>query len=332
MSFKLPFDLPSGWNPPELLEGVSEIGGLRLEYVGLLCSHSLGAEQAFGSAVTVGRKAYEQASFELLERCAIFDALRSNRVFLTRNAEGVLCGEVELQEAFLPSPRPGVWSYSKSNGVAFELEWRAACRRARRERVERDTILRSWHHRDVPLVKVKEGLDLLSGLEGLFRVESYEFVREDDPSGTRVAGVFLWACSPRATPQACYGFGAHESIAGAVASATREVLQRLAFLWGEDIDPQPKVSPTADFHQEAFLGAGGGENLQQWLKGTRLGKPYSWAKEVDLANERFVDIGPVERGYYVAKSLDARYPLYFGLPSNSEIGWVEPNLVLHPIA
>lgn len=329
---RLLFDLPAGWAAAELHQGSTRIDGLDLAYAGWVTTRDTG-EEAHGAAIGEVSMAIEYAGYELLERCALVEAARATHSFSVKTASGVRCPSVPHQGVFPLSRRPELWNYSRSNAAAFGFDWAGACQRARWERIERDTILRSWHHRDVRMVALPVHSHALKVLTSSFEISIYEFLREGDPSGVRVVGVFLLPQSPTALPRICYGFAARDTLVAAMGSAEREALQRLAFLWGEDVDANPVFRPDADYHQEVFLDEAGRSRIGEWL-GSAQSSPFSWADERSLAEERFADLSPPDAAgsYFVVRSLEARYPLYFGRPEAADLNWINPDLVLHPIA
>jgi hypothetical protein len=114
-------------------------------------------------------------------------------------------------------------------------------------------------------------------------------------------GAFLFPRAPAAP--LVYGFGAGTGVAAAHASAKREALQRLAFLWGEQLpEAPPEAAPLPDYHQEFYLYPAHHAILHEWLDGKRSRAPQRATKTRDLTSAnivldsidmtRFVDLTP----------------------------------------
>jgi hypothetical protein len=141
--------------------------------------------------------------------------------------------------------------------------------------------------------------------------------------------LFLLPKQPRAP--LVYGFGAARDIEAALAGARREALQRLAFLWGEELPSEPPaLAPTPDYHQEYYLHPPHHAVLRDWLSGKlrragkRAPKPL-----LDTQPVSFVDLRPagLRRELAIAKAVSPRACLLrFGAVSKRQL--TPP----HPIA
>jgi hypothetical protein len=149
--------------------------------------------------------------------------------------------------------------------------------------------------------------------------ESYEFeVRlfetAWDSSGIRVAGVFGFPKSSNAP--LVYGFAARHSLVAAMCAARDECIQRLGFLWGEEIPTTtPSPSPDPDFHQEYYLCPENHAALAEWL---HRGHGVAPRRPIELRGRqprKFADLTPrwLGKQFIVVKALpDGEIPLAFG--------------------
>ena len=299
---------------------------------------NVGGGEVFGASVGLLGRAAETAAYELWERFATLAAFDEAESFLVKTHHGQVRRLGTPAEVFPKSPRPESWVYSLSNGTALASTWTEACHRARRERLERDTVLRSWYWRDVPMRKTSpsagEVSDAYRGVSELYSLEMYELERRPEEA-ERVAIAFLFAKDAALSPQTIWASGAGEDSAMASTAALKEALQRLAFLWEGDIDPAPDFAPTAGYHQEVYLGVEGAKEFHRWIAESQsVATAFGWANEVNLDEETFADLTPavLSGQCYVARSLAARYPLFFGRPHVDELPWVTELRILHPVA
>lgn len=262
------YPLPPSWRSPELFADVTTVAGVRVHAVGCCSEHPSG-DCATGSAASLAGPETARAYFELLERAAIMEAVRRGAEHSVRSQDGTWRGRMGAAEIFPQSPEPEAWRYARSNGVALGTGHADACTRAEWELIERDRILRSWlgETRPVPVSDPLARAALPTALADVYDFRACLFpAGEHDCSAERtaVAGVFgfpRWARAPLV-----FGFGARAVAADAFVAAGRECIQRLAFLWGEEIpSSDPPFAPTAEFHQEYFLHSRRHEALQGWL-------------------------------------------------------------------
>jgi ribosomal protein S12 methylthiotransferase accessory factor YcaO len=319
------YPLPPSWRTPELFSDVTTVAGVRVHAVGCCSEHPSGASVT-GSAASLAGPDTARAYFELLERSAVMDAIRRDAVHAVRLRDGTWGGRLSAAEIFPQSPEPEVWRYARSNGVALGLDHAEACTRAEWELIERDRILRSWHGETRPAA-VQEPLAVAALPPAL--VEVYEFRAclfppgDDDcaPDGAAVAGVFGFPRQERAP--LIFGFGARAGAGDALGAAGRECIQRLAFLWGEDIPAgDPPFAPTAEFHQEYFLQPRRHQTLQHWLSHGRhdAARPVPRAPLASARGRGFADLTPAAlRGKIaIVKALPrAELPLCFGRAARS---------------
>ncbi|NRA34205.1 MAG: YcaO-like family protein [Polyangiaceae bacterium] len=325
--------LPPGWGDIEMFSEQVDPGGLRLEVVGLCSKHSCGLS-AIGSAGSCETSPVDRAYFELLERCVLVDAIADTSASfdLLDSAGKPSARRISHADLFPESDRPNAWAYSKSNGVAVGPSWVAAVDSARHELVERDAVLRSWFLCQTPRRSPLARDSPLRSVSHLYDFTEFEFETIDGTNSV-VAGVFGF---PHAAPSPLvYGFGARETRQLAVAAATRECVQRLGFLWGEELPEQPpEPAPTPDYHQEFYLCASSHKHLRRWLWGLGSGSPAQLSCEL-WQSPLFVDLSPdhLRSQLWVAKALPrGQVPLTFGVGNPAIAGDLTEAIAVHPIA
>lgn len=267
------FTLPEGHRIVETFLERVEVGELALYMTGLVAE---GAGTVTGSAAGMGGFPIDRAYFELLERLCIVLARDATGPLGVRSAQGARRRPRAATTVFPVDRDPDRVRASVSNGVALHESWPQACEAALDEMVERDRVLRSFAGEFAPRSVVHPTLAAGDALDAHYDVRAYAM----DPPGVELernaAGVFLF---PRVVhAPLCYGFGAARAPDAALASAEREALQRLAFLWGEELPHRPPdPTPTPDFHQDFYLYPPHREHLERWLSGARTAGPHSTA-------------------------------------------------------
>lgn len=261
------YPLPNGWTLRETFLQEVDIGSLALRMVGLIGG---GQDQdplnALGSAAQSDGFPVERAYFELLERISIHMARSSAKPLPVRDEHGRELAERSSGRVFPSDLRPDQQRLSLSNGVALHTSWTQACAAACEELVERDRVLRSFAGELAPVPLALEESDPVRKLADLYEVTAFELGVATPPPSYRAAMLLL---SPRSEGiPLIYGFGGARGLADALAKAEREALQRLAFLWGEDL-PETSASPapTPDFHHDFYLYPPNQKHLQRWLQG-----------------------------------------------------------------
>lgn len=290
--------------------------GLAAEFEGKLVT---------GSAANLGEPPIERAYYEFLERLAIALAHADRSPKACVDTTGRTCDPVAFDEVFPPDPTPEQ-KLSVSNGVALHSERQKAATAALHELAERDRVLRSFYGEGAPVELPRHLLGPIVGFGARYEVSAYRFGREDEEPC--IAAVFGF---PRkADTPLIYGFGGGADLQAALGAAERECLQRLAFLWGEEIPKAPPFpSPTPDYHQEAYLWPGSHAALRDWLwYGHGQLEPARPPLNSRLA--RLVDLTPefLRGRLHVMRALvPGAMPLCFGLDRSLP----EP-LRVHPIA
>jgi hypothetical protein len=317
------------WQRPELFVETAHIGPLSIDLAGA-STLSQGGRAAFGSAAALRLRAQPELSavarsyYELIERTSILESIDGTV------ATFAVCDADRQPFALLPRsvihPRdetPNVRRHSTSNGVGAHGDWLSACRTAARELIERDRVLRSWYGSITPIAVDVAGHPVAIALADDYEFTAHSFGHVDvtlqcgrPQERVEVTGVFGF---PRARhAPLVYGFGTGTSCSAALDRAWRECIQRLGFLWGEEIpSEQPAFAPTAEYHQEHYLYEAHHDALRAWLAGAH--RRYAGilrAVRCDEPEIVFADLTPAAlRGHIsVVKALSAEaVPLIFGV-------------------
>jgi ribosomal protein S12 methylthiotransferase accessory factor YcaO len=229
------------------------------------------------------------------------------------------------------------YRFARSNGVAAGQTWTAARDAARLELIERDRVLAAWYGELTPRRVAFEPAAIFAGIREHYELGAYAFDFDVDArakTSPRVRGVFAFPRDPK-NPLS-YGFGAGLTATDALASAARECVQRLAFLWGEQITfEEPSFAPTPEFHQEFFLRPCMHSVLHAWLSGDHAREPVLLSRPPSQRGHRFVDLTPRELSTRVAvvRALpSSELPLVFGKGHPALAGEIVPRFAIHPIA
>jgi hypothetical protein len=294
-----------------------------------------GFDLVTGSGAALTSSPLERAYFELIERASILMVGREGGSDgVMREADGKVRGLAGAEVLLPASPTPSIWRFARSNGVAVGESWGAACRRALWELIERDRLLRSWygHLRPTPMPLPTDVMP--SGLSASYDLEAYRF---DESADSSVAVVGIFGFPKYESAPMLYGFGARAMPSEALAAARNECLQRLGFLWGEEIPPgPPEFSPTPDYHLEVFLPHAAQWRIASWLRGDHLGMCGSpVTRAVSAGTTRlFADITPVALAGRLSVAMaipEGELPLTFGI-GHPSIAEVPEALKVHPIA
>jgi hypothetical protein len=319
------FPLPSGWSLHERFMQEASIGSLTLYMVGLVATAN--GLSALGSSTQADGYPVDRAYFELLERISLHEARASDREFSVRDMRGAELAQRSASRVFPRDLSPRL-RLSLSNGVALHASWEQACVSALHELVERDRVLRSFAG-EVPPVRLEPPDGALArATADLFDAAAFEFGQAES-ARHRTAMLFLMP--RRSELPVTYGFGTAFSLADALQRAEREAMQRLAFLWGEDL-PSEQVEPTAtpDYHQDYYLYPPNHARLSEWLAG-QLTPRHPMQRRLPLFDGSpvtFIDLTPAAlRGKLaVAKAISpSARRLRFGLPP------YPPDALPHPV-
>jgi hypothetical protein len=327
------YPLGAEWSRPRLFTETVSLGTLRLNLCGLSTESS--GEGVTGSAANLDHVPLLRAYFELVERATLVSAGREpNRKFIVKDVGGRTVSRAPSCRVFPQSTDPAR-RFARSNGVAVGASWTMACRAAHWELVERDRVLRSWYGETRPCPLALPSLPWLGALEEYFDLLAYVFPEASgDRHGTAI-GVFSF---PRSDlhPLA-YGFAADRTSARAFERAAAECLQRLGFLWGEELPTEePQAAPTAEYHQEVYLQPRMCQRVREWLAGVHARTPCTIQQRADTSiAPEFADLTPEPlRGeVFVAKALPrCEVDLIFGRGHPAVLGPVPEAFQVHPIA
>jgi len=286
-----------------------------------------------GSAASLETSPIDRAYFELLERGSILAMGRERqRNWPLKDQDGAVRGRSCPDSLAPSSPDPQRWRYARSNGVALAASWEEACTRALWELVERDRVLRSWYGEFAPRRIDLPTNTMPFGLARSYEFEAYEFDAECEPF-VHVAALFGF---PRqSSAPMLYAFAGRDTIGGALAAAARECLQRLGFLWGEEIPSvAPAFSPSPEYHQEFFLQRAAHSRLRRWLAGDHKRADPNLRTTWVACGRLFADITPVQLrpALFVAKAMpNGELPLVFGV-GHPSLPDLPEQLCVHPIA
>ncbi len=269
------------------------IGGLTLNLLGMTASHpDFGAIQA--SSVTRDSESHT-AEFELIERLTILIQMHD-------------------QPDIFPGKTTELYRPARSNGIALHKTWDKACERAAMELVERHALLESWLGRRKP-ERIKSPVSFAPALMDLYTCEAYQFgeVKVSFAAQTmKVVMVVLWPKKPEAP--LVFGFGTGYELTAAQRKAESESLQRLGFLWGEDIPTElPTYEASQYYHSEFYLYPPNHQILRGWLDGVNSSETKP-GPQVDFLKVEFLDITTRDSAPFVVAKATAKeaLPLYFG--------------------
>ncbi len=328
------FPLGSAWGDVVVFTDAASINGIDI-HLAAIAATTAGGETVTGSAGDFCESPASRAYFELLERVSIVRSETLIWALPIKTSTGRECAQVRSDLIAPKSRHPDRWRYSRSNGVALGSSWAAACNRAEWELTERDRVLRSWYGEIPPLRVGLPPAALAPALEACYAFESYLF-GPPATSNVEVAGVFGFPKWDEA-PFVC-GFGARPVLEDAIGAALGECMQRLGFLWGEEIPSErPEMSVTPDFHQEFFLWPGARDRVREWLQGghQKFGVQLP-SRPTGCRGERlFLDVTPegIAPRLFVAKAIpqgEMRLAFGEGHPDIHE-ELPEP-LWVHPVA
>jgi hypothetical protein len=308
----LDYPIPNNWSKPEFIHDIIKINNVPIEIVGL-SSKNKQNQEVTGSA---GGYTYKlsnvfnlpRAYYELLERTTIIDSINSGKLIL-------------------PTPQ-----HSKSNGIAAGTTPLSTQDSARFELIERDSILRSWFGQIKPkeYENVYTYIAFPKELNEFYEFKFYTFTNKIN-NLTEVVGVFGFP--KKLKYPLVYGFGADRFLEDAAYKAERECIQRLGFLWNEEIPKsKPKAYVSPMFHQDYFLYPKNHKKIINWLDG----KTENYLGEYEKKNPefRYIDLTPKHlRGkmHVVKAECNDCLPLIFG--GGDYYGENIPKkLRVHPIA
>jgi hypothetical protein len=324
--------LPPSWaTAEEYFENV-RVPSVILNVAGY-STRSPSGETVVGAAAETTLDPRVRAYLELVERVSTVCAIESPQTRITLGSDGSPAAMIAHADLFPESDEPA-WRHARSNGIAAHWQRRDACRRAMLELIERDRVLRSWFGQIIPL-PVAAPQHLTEAF-----ADSYDLQARllPQPLGDALAKVVVAVVVgfPRASELPLLrGFGAATTANEALEIAGRECLQQLGFLWGESLPgSDPEATPTAEYHQEAYLLPERHPRLRAWLDGAH--GMYSETLPATRAEwiVRFVELTPPSlRGrVHVMKAVSpAALPLTFGRGHPWCLDGLPPAVEVHPI-
>lgn len=326
-------DLPLAdcWSAIELFTETVNIGATHLNLAGVMATSESGLSIA-GSAVESRNSPIPRAYYELVERSAVAEFRKRAEISPNQEIIAFNTGRSCTFANLFPNTDDQTQSKcSLSNGVALGRERSLVCQLALRELIERHLILLSWYENISP--EVKPIGEIFAEFDGPYNMAAANFGSiecKNENTCLHVAGVFGMPTSSKAP--LIMGMGCDVSWGKALKKAESECMQRLGFLWGEDIPTkEPEFSPTPEYHQDYYLFPKNHRVIEKWLND---GKPIT---ESNLMNSTlitpvdFFDITPesIKGNAFVIKAVcEETLPLMFGYPSQKNQGF---NLI-HPMA
>ncbi|MFW7381186.1 MAG: YcaO-like family protein [Oligoflexus sp.] len=327
------------WQITEPFQQKVKIEGLQLYICGLQAIHPVYGE-VVGSGANLGDFPQNQAWYELLERIATVESFQRKSFPYLDPTSGKKLGKLSLDKVF---PQPGKpiqkadFQYAKSNGIALHTNWSEACLRACCELVERHLVLASWLGYVMP-IEMKPPLDMspLQQLADIYEVKRIGFGWQRIDSFSEAiftSGVILLPYD--LTAPLIMGFGAGMSQQDSLVKAEAEALQRLGFLWGEELPScEPAFHPTPLFHQEYYLFPGNRRKIENWLAGKHRSFCQNDRSFPQVLQLKFVDLTSADlQNFKVVKAISPQsIPLVFGKWRQGEFGSIPEDLIIHPIA
>ncbi|MCK5073064.1 MAG: YcaO-like family protein [Bacteriovoracaceae bacterium] len=318
-----------GWKIIDRFEEVVKIDGLSIHLSAMAAQNDDGVIVT-GSAGDLEKSPKDRARYELFERIATVNASKRSTLNVC-DSHGKDTGTANGDEIFTKSASTD-WKLSMSNGVAYHSDRHQAMQRAMFELVERDHILRSWFGECVP-VKIKELPESIKVVNKLLG-DGYDFKAyifgEEEIIGTNVVTVGIFGYPRKKRLPFMMGFSADSSIETALEGALKESVQRLGFLYGEDVSDLPAFEPTPMFHQDYFLLEENFCRIGKWLEGGNYQGVYFKKKDQDMM---FVDLlDSPDMGYLYKVVSNTHVPLIFGKNYKILGKSIEEDLQIHPIA
>lgn len=329
----------NGWTVSEAVREKLSIMGVDIFVSGMQATHPVMGE-IVGAAGNAGSHPDNRAWFELLERITILETIhRAPKSLVLRHPETVAeMGLIPFKTLFPDQGGSSTFPYqfAKSNGVALSRDWRDACRRAAFELLERHLVLLSWAGKLKPrFLTASFSQSVLNSFSENYEIKRVSF-------GSQRTDLFaepIHSCGSFLIPKKnnvpfIFGLGADISEDIALTKAESETVQRLGFLWGEEIPKEtPPYSPTAMYHQEYYLHPEALNLITSWLEGRHLKKAdlYDTSRVLKLS---FADLNSPSSGVFqVARAYSPdTIPLVFGRWKENIFKDLDDKLLIHPVA
>ncbi|MBF0301218.1 MAG: YcaO-like family protein [Oligoflexia bacterium] len=300
--FTIPLEL---WNIIDEFNEIVEISGKKI-YCSGMAAKNINDLTVTGSSASLKDFPKDEAYYELLERVYTIEKIQQDKKF----------NEGDTSKSY---------KISLSNGVALHNSLEEASLRARCELIERDRVLRSWYGEYSPLEMFNDPSTQF--LYSDYDVKTYNFINHFDPRKEYVVGAF--AFPKRSDCPFCYGFGCHPNYEFALNKSSKELIQRIGFLFGEKADIECEFAPTALYHQEFYMGGKGREIIERWLLDK---KPYEQIFTCATDDIKYKTISTINNLYLVKATSDERLPLIFGKGYQIQNREIRPEKYIHPIA
>ena len=292
-----------------------------------------------GSAASIESSPYDRSFFELLERISIIESLAKgrNKSFKIRDLNEKEISEIKAVKAFGEScySKNKDYQIAKSNGIALHDTWREACLSAASELVERHHILSSWFGHSKPERIAIPSFLKLDFLSSHYEINLYKLgeskISDIEQNLTTVMLYLRPKTEHKNSVPLLYSFCSGVSLELAVLGAEKELLQRVGFLWGEELPTKIGFSPTAHFHGEFYLNTDNHYIIESWIMGDFYREGTD--KKSSQISIQFVDISSeTSSKYYVAKAIsNETIDLYFGNYNEGDYKGLSKLQKYHPI-
>jgi len=324
------FPLPNRWKNIQCFNESVVIENIVINLVGLSVESTEG-KMICGSAAEFTQIPFERAYFELLERCWTNEYYIDQKQLVEIYDQNFIRTGISPFESVLGSEcNNKEWTFSKSNGVAVQRTFEKAYQGAVCELVERHLVLSSWYFQKRPeKLSFKPTKELLA-LSNIYRCDAFHF------GSMQIGQNLVNACGFFLIPKIegiplVYGLGADFDQSLAILKSQKECIQRLGFLWGEEIPKiPPEVTSTPDFHQEYFLTPKGTVLIENWLYQDRKDECSDEASCMDF---KIINLTPAiaKNNFKLIKVIGEKIiPLTFG-PGNPMVKNLKSELLVHPV-
>lgn len=237
------FPLAKNWAMLDSFFDTIVLGDLSISLAGFTAQHTNGFQVSGSAASALNDSTRVRAYFELLERVAIAESLGEERL--------TSCGSAS-------------WQLSKSNGVACSLDYESASQSAKFEVFERHVLLNSWYYQNRPVDVSEQFVEPSEFLRSNYRLGMFQFANCNYNSQAHVLGYFGFPMDQK--NPLIMGFGCHPDFEVAKVKSRNELLQRLGFLWGQELPQnEPEFSPSAQYHLDRYLIPANWQLLSEWL-------------------------------------------------------------------
>ena len=329
------YPLPNAYALQEPFFDQLELGLLKLGMAGLVAIDGESHTEALGAAAEPGIIPVDRAYFELLERVCTLIAMQPHLDhFPEVDRSGSPIGYISRCPVFPGNVHTPPGTRSVSNGVALHRTYARACRAALNELLERDALLRAWYGwlETIPIQLPDSPFQRWAVTH--YHVYACQFGHHEPERGYSI-GILARPKDPKRAPLLFSSAGG-ATLSEAVGNAEREALQRLCFLWGEDIPKRaPQFSTSVDYHQAYYLVPDHHTLLERFCRvgHTALATKAAAPPPVNTACVRFADLTPptLSGGLKVVRAVCPNaLPVLFG---HCELAsGLPPALQVHPIS